>query len=72
MKRGLTLEEAAKYCGVSESTFKKWQADGLVPRPWPGTRRYDRKALNQALDRMSGIKPSSPYENWKAESLNVG
>ncbi len=66
--RGLTLAEAAAYCGVTPATFLAWRRAGLVPMPWPGTRIYDRKALDAALDRASGIVPRSrptPYDEWK-------
>ena len=70
MKRGLTIEEAAEHCGVSVSGFRDWLAKGRVPGPWPGTRRWDRKALDKALDEASGINEDSatdsPYERWRA------
>jgi len=67
--RGLTIEEAARYCGISTDTYKVWESEGWVPRPWPGTRRYDKKAVDLALDRMSGIKEDvkkSPLQEWRA------
>ncbi|MGH1352783.1 MAG: hypothetical protein ACRBBN_18550 [Methyloligellaceae bacterium] len=70
MKRGLTIREAADHCGISISCFRAWIRDGLVPGPWPGTKRYDKKALNDALDKLSGIEQSNPttaYDSWKAK-----
>ena len=66
-RRGLTLAEAAQHAGVSQSAFRDWVRKGKVPGSWPGTRRYDRWALDMALDRMSGLKtaPSSAYQDWK-------
>jgi hypothetical protein len=68
--RGLSLEEAARYTGCkTASAFKAWVRKGLMPPPIPGTHRYDRKAIDSALDRMSGLLPTVPqesaYEAWK-------
>ena len=53
--RLMTGTEAAEYCGLTLGTFLKWVEDGRVPRALPGTRRWDRKALDLALDKASGI-----------------
>ena len=58
--RLLTRDEAARYLGVSATTFEEEVAAGL----WPaGQRRgakggkvtWDRRALDLAADRLSGI-----------------
>jgi hypothetical protein len=46
---------AAAYCGVTPATWSKWVAAGTVPPALPGTRRWDRKAIDLALDKASGI-----------------
>ena len=53
--RGLSRDTAAAYCGVDAATFDRWRADGMVPGPMPGTRRWDRRAIDVALDRLSGL-----------------
>lgn len=63
--RGLTRENAASYCGLSLSGFDAWVAEGRVPGPIPGTRRWDRKAIDLALDRASGLESASPFEQWR-------
>lgn len=74
MKRGLTKKEAAEYCGCcSIAAFDRWQQKGIVPPAIPGTNRWDRKALDQALDRASGLVTESnqeltPYQSWKARN----
>ncbi len=71
MKRGLSIKEAADYCGIKVSCFRLWVREGLIPGPWPGTKRYDKKALDHALDKLSGIHqnaPKDPYEEWKAQT----
>lgn len=47
--------DAAAYCGVTLATWSKWVADGIVPKPIEFTRRWDRKAIDLALDKASGI-----------------
>lgn len=58
--RGLTREDAAEYCGVTAWTFDDWRRRNLIPDPMPGTKRWDRKALDLALDQLSNIAPASP------------
>lgn len=74
MKRGLSKQEAAEYCGCGTlAAFDAWRAKGIVPGPIPGTTRWDRKALDASLDRASGLVTGlapemSPYQRWKAEN----
>jgi hypothetical protein len=69
--RLLSGSDAAAYCGVTPATFSKWVATGIAPKPLPGTRRWDRKAIDLAIDKVSGIKPppAEPEEDeftkWK-------
>src|SRR3569833_2895543 len=53
--RLMTPKAAAIYVGVSTPTFVKWVASGLLPAALPGMRRWDRKAIDAALDRLSGL-----------------
>lgn len=69
--RGLTIRQAAEYAGITPSGYRAWMAKGLVPKPWPGTRRIDRLELDEALDRLSGRKMTvsedlTEYDHWKA------
>jgi hypothetical protein len=69
-RRGMTREEAAAYCGCeSIAAFSDWVRRGIVPGPLPGTHRWDRKAIDAALDRASGLEATlqqSPLEAWRA------
>jgi hypothetical protein len=69
-RRGMTREEAAAYCGCeSMAAFNDWVRRGIVPGPLPGTHRWDRKAIDAALDRASGLEATlqqSPLEAWRA------
>lgn len=70
LPRMLTREEAAAYCGLSPEGLTDWMRRGLVPKPIAGTHRIDRKALDAALDKLSGIEPerkSSALEEWKRQ-----
>jgi hypothetical protein len=70
--RGLSKEDAAAYAGCGTlSAFNDWIRRGIVPGPIPGTNKWDRKAIDAALDRLSGLQPTikselSPYDEWKA------
>jgi hypothetical protein len=70
--RVLSAREAAAYCGLSLAGFRAWKARGIIPGPIKGTYKYDRKALDLAIDKASGIaiiaqsKPVSAYDKWRA------
>ena len=54
--RCLNRESAAEYCGCSPSAFDDWVRRGIVPGPLRGTKQWDRKAIDVALDKMSGLE----------------
>jgi len=54
--RGMSREQAAAYAGCeSLSAFNHWVRRGIMPKAIPGTRKWDRKAIDAALDRRSGL-----------------
>jgi len=53
--RGMTRAEAAAYCGLSPTSFDGWIAAGRMPKPIPGTKRWDARAIDAAWDRLSGL-----------------
>lgn len=67
-KRGLTAEQAAEYCGCETvDAFQTWVRRRIVPGPIPGTHRWDRKAIDAALDRLSGLTKdagTSSFDDW--------
>lgn len=67
MARLLTKQEAAERCAVTPSAFDQWRRKGIVPGPIPGTRRYDAKALDMALDKVMGLTSDEPtkFSEWK-------
>lgn len=66
-----TKVEAAWYCRLSVRRFQGWVAKGLIPAALPGTNRWDLKALDHHLDRLSGLTSphaeDDPFEQWLAE-----
>lgn len=70
--RGMSKSEAARYCGCATmSAFDAWVQRGIVPGPIPGTSKWDRKAIDVALDRASGIETLTNSSNlladWKSK-----
>jgi hypothetical protein len=68
--RCLNRHQAAAYCGCdSLSTFADWVRRGIVPGPIAGTHRWDRRAIDAALDLASGIRASmgDEFDEWKAQ-----
>ncbi|MEZ5957761.1 MAG: hypothetical protein R3C27_11190 [Hyphomonadaceae bacterium] len=65
--RGLSRIEAARYVGVSPTTFDRLVAEGLMPQPKEiGTRRvYDRAQLDSAFDAL-GEGVESARNDWDA------
>lgn len=59
--------EVASYCGITLATLSKWVAEGRLPPPLSGTRRWDRKALDLALDKLSGIETPLSKEDAERE-----
>ena len=59
--RGLNRLEAARYIGVSPTTFDKLVTDGRMPRPKEiGARRvYDRAQLDSATSSTDGRAPAT-------------
>jgi hypothetical protein len=71
--RGLTAIAAANYAGCqTAAAFRGWVRRGIMPKPIPGTRRYDRRAIDLALDRLSQISSQSleqsAYGQWKRQN----
>ncbi|MBB4316089.1 hypothetical protein [Roseospira marina] len=54
LPRRMTRELAAYYVGISPTTFDHRVRDGVYPSAHPDG-RYDRRALDLAVDRQSGL-----------------
>ncbi len=71
-RRGLTIQEAADHCGLSVSGFRLWVRRFGIQCRIHGTNRYDRVALNAAIDRLTRGEPvesasRSELERWLAQ-----
>ncbi len=71
-QRLLSRQEAAGYCGCSVATFSGWVSAGHMPRPLFGSRRWDRRAIDAAIDRASGLlsapeNDNDPMQAWLRE-----
>ncbi|MDF2809476.1 MAG: uncharacterized protein K0S56_507 [Microvirga sp.] len=69
--RLMTQKQAAAYCGVSAPTFAKWVLVGSMPPALSATRRWDRRAIDVHLDKLSGLGeaavPEDDYDRRKRE-----
>lgn len=55
---------------AAQTSFSAWVRCGKLPPPLPGTTRWDLKAIDFALDVMSGLQPqqeSSALDEWRAK-----
>jgi predicted site-specific integrase-resolvase len=68
--RGLTREQAAEFAGISPSTFDKYRREGKFPGPTLPGRRYDKRLMEAAMDRSSGIvaegEAFNALDSWRA------
>lgn len=70
--RCISINEAAAYCGLTPGGFRAWVARGTLPPALPGTRRWDRHAIDAALDRISGLskhplEEENDLDRWMRE-----
>jgi predicted DNA-binding transcriptional regulator AlpA len=56
MVRGLRVQDAARYVGVSESTFENWVKSGLMPQGFTvdRIRLWDARDVDYAFDMLKG------------------
>ena len=63
--RLMTRDQMMEYLGVSASTLARWVAEGHIPGPVVGS-RFDRRAVDAALDRASGLTSESAAATGEA------
>ena len=62
--RGLSRTQAAALTGLSPTTFDKARREGKYPGPTLPGGRWDRKVIEKAMDRSSGLRDSeTPLED---------
>ncbi len=57
--RGVSRAQAAAYVGRSPSGFGEARRQGIYPNPTLPGGRYDLRLLDEAMDRLSGIRAES-------------
>ena len=66
MARLVGEREAAESIGLEVATFRAWVAAGRLPRPLPDCGKYDLKALDAAIDRVSGLgNAANALDSWR-------
>ena len=72
MARLANEKEAAESIGLDVATFRAWVDAGKLPKPLPDCGKYDLKALDAAVDRISGLgSPSNALDAWKAKGQHA-
>lgn len=68
MARLVAEKEAADAVGLDLATFRAWVAGGKLPKPLEGCNKYDLKAIDAAIDRVSGLGgPANALDAWRAK-----
>ena len=65
-KRGLSLDEAAEYCGVSRNSLTR---HGPAPIKIGDRTIYDRRGLDRWLDQLAGLPGNSAAEAVPEDAL---
>ncbi|KZL23993.1 hypothetical protein PsWM33_02797 [Pseudovibrio sp. WM33] len=75
--RLMTKAQAADYCGLKPSTFSKWVKSGRLLEALLQSHRWDKLAIDKALDMLSGIvsqepeAPETAFDRWLSEVSKV-
>lgn len=64
--------EAAAYCGVTPTCFSMWVSSHKMPPAIPGTRKWDKRAIDAKLDEISGLVTNentgeTDLQKWRRE-----
>jgi hypothetical protein len=60
--------EAAEYIGLDLPTFRAWVRCGRLPQPLPDCGKYDLKAIDVALDGISGLGGATrALDTWREQ-----
>ena len=69
-RRGLPAKEAAEFCGVALSTFRKYVRQGIIPAATLPGNRWDRKRLEKWMDEQSSIMGSNSSHGSDGDENN--
>ena len=71
MARLVDEKEAAENVGIPIATFRAWVESGRLPPPLPDCGKYDLKAIDAAVDRISGLGNSTnALDAWRARGAS--
>jgi hypothetical protein len=66
VRRLVSEKEAVDETGIPAATFRNWVATGKLPRPIPDLGLFDMKAIDQAIDKISGLGgPTNALDAWR-------
>jgi len=66
MRRLANEKEAAEAIGLELATFRSLVECGKLPKPLPECGKFDMKAIDAALDRISGLgTPAKALDAWR-------
>lgn len=69
MARLVSENAACEATGLPLATFRAWVQSGRLPKPIPDCGLFDIKAIDAALDRISGLgSPASALDAWRARN----
>jgi predicted site-specific integrase-resolvase len=69
MARLVTEKEAAEIIGIELATFRDWVSCGRLPKPIPECGKFDLKAIDAAIDKISGLGgPSNALDAWRIKN----
>jgi hypothetical protein len=64
--RLVSEQHAAEQIGLDLATFRAWVKSGRLPKPIADCGKYDLKAIDAALDRISGLgSASNALDAWR-------
>ncbi len=71
--RLISEQAASQQIGLDLATFRAWVKSGRLPKPLPDCGKYDLKAIDAALDRISGLgTASNALDAWRDQRLKRG
>jgi predicted DNA-binding transcriptional regulator AlpA len=69
--RLMSHEQAAAYCNLTLGTFDRWVKTKKLPRAIASTWRWDKRAIDLAIDKLSGVATTAePVSAWAEWSLS--
>jgi hypothetical protein len=66
VRRLCSESEAVELTGIPLATFRAWVEMGKLPRPISDLGLYDMKAIDQAIDKISGLgSAANALDAWR-------